>query len=92
MWYLPEDLKRFKRLTNGNIIVMGRKTFESMGSKLLPGRLNIILTTQQGLKIEGAEVVNTMEQAIDLANKKDYKELMVIGGGQVYEIALLAAA
>ena len=88
LWHLPKDMRFFKNTTWALPILMGRKTFESMGSKLLPGRLNIILTTQQDLKIEGAQVVNTMEQAIDLANKKDYKELMVIGGGQVYEMAL----
>ena len=88
LWHLPKDMRFFKNTTWALAILMGRKTFESMGSKLLPGRLNIILTTQQDLKIEGAQVVNTMEQAIDLANKKDYKELMVIGGGQVYEMAL----
>ncbi len=88
LWHLPKDMRFFKNTTWALPILMGRKTFESMGGKLLPGRLNIILTTQQDLKIEGAEVVNKMEQAIDFANKKDYKELMVIGGGQVYEIAL----
>ena len=88
LWHLPNDLKFFKNTTWALPILMGRKTFESMGSKLLPGRLNIILTTQQDLKIEGAEVVNSLTQAIALANKENYKELMVIGGGQVYEMAL----
>jgi dihydrofolate reductase len=88
LWHLPKDMRFFKNTTWALPILMGRKTFESMGSKLLPGRLNIILTKQQGLKIEGAEVVNTMEQAISIASKGDYKELMVIGGGQIYEMAL----
>jgi dihydrofolate reductase len=88
LWHLPKDMRFFKNTTWALPILMGRKTFESMGSKLLPGRLNIILTKQQGLKIEGAEVVNTMEQAIAIASKGDYKELMVIGGGQIYEMAL----
>ena len=88
LWHLPKDMKFFKDTTWAMPVIMGRKTFESLGQRVLPGRLNIILTTQQDLKIEGAQVVNTMEQAIDLANKKDYKELMVIGGGQVYEMAL----
>ena len=88
LWHLPKDMRFFKNTTWALPILMGRKTFESMGSKLLPGRLNIILTTQQDLKIEGAEVVNSLTQAIALANKENYKELMVIGGGQVYEMAL----
>jgi dihydrofolate reductase len=88
LWHLPKDMRFFKNTTWALPILMGRNTFESMGSKLLPGRLNIILTTQQDLKIEGAEVVNSLTQAIALANKENYKELMVIGGGQVYEMAL----
>jgi len=88
LWHLPKDMRFFKNTTWALPILMGRKTFESMGSKLLPGRLNIILTTQHGLKIEGAEVVHAIQEAVDIANKNDYKELMVIGGGQVYEMAL----
>lgn len=88
LWHLPKDMRFFKNTTWALPILMGRKTFESMGRKLLPGRLNIILTTQHGLKIEGAEVVHAIQEAMDIANKNDYKELMVIGGGQVYEMAL----
>jgi dihydrofolate reductase len=88
LWHLPKDMRFFKNTTWALPILMGRKTFESMGSRLLPGRLNIILTHQKGLQIEGAEVVNTLEEAIVLAKKNDYKELMVIGGGQIYEMAL----
>jgi dihydrofolate reductase len=88
LWHLPKDMRFFKNTTWALPILMGRKTFESMGSKLLPGRLNIILTTQKDLIIEGAVVVHNMEQAIEIANKEDYKELMVIGGGQVYQMAL----
>ena len=88
LWHLPNDMRFFKNTTWALPILMGRKTFESMGSRLLPGRLNIILTHQKGLQIEGAEVVNTLEEAIVLAEKNDYKELMVIGGGQIYEMAL----
>ncbi len=88
LWHLPKDMRFFKNTTWALPILMGRKTFESMGSRLLPGRLNIILTHQQGLKIEGAEVVNSLQAAIALATKNDYKELMVIGGGQIYEMAL----
>lgn len=88
LWHLPKDMRFFKNTTWALPILMGRKTFESMGSRLLPGRLNIILTKQLGLTIEGAIVVNTMDEAIAVAKKEDYKELMVIGGGQIYEMAL----
>lgn len=88
LWHLPKDMRFFKNTTWALPILMGRKTFESMGSKLLPGRLNIILTTQRGLKIEGAQVVNSIQEAIELAAQNNYKELMVIGGGQVYEMAI----
>jgi dihydrofolate reductase len=81
-------MRFFKNTTWALPILMGRKTFESMGSRLLPGRLNIIITQQKNLQIEGAEVVNTLEEAIALAEKNAYKELMVIGGGQIYEMAL----
>jgi dihydrofolate reductase len=88
LWHLPKDMRFFKNTTWGLPIVMGRKTFESMGSRLLPGRVNIILTHQQGLAIDGAIVVNTLEEAMAFAKHQFYKELMVIGGGQIYTMAL----
>jgi dihydrofolate reductase len=88
LWHLPKDMRFFKNTTWALPIVMGRKTFESMGSKLLPGRMNIILTQQKDLIIEGASVVNTLTASIDLAKANDYNEIMIIGGGQVYEMAL----
>ncbi len=88
LWHLPKDMRFFKNTTWALPILMGRKTFESMGSKLLPGRMNIILTQQKDLSIAGAWVVNSIEAAIALAKSNDYNELMVIGGGQVYEMAL----
>ncbi len=88
LWHLPKDMRFFKNTTWGLPIVMGRKTFESMGSRLLPGRLNIILTQQQGLTIDGAVVVHSLEEAIATAKNGFYKELMVIGGGQIYTMAL----
>ena len=88
LWHLPKDMRFFKNTTWGMPILMGRATFESMGSKPLPGRLNIVLTRNKNWKSEGVMAVNTMEQAIELAKKYDYLELMVIGGGQVYDMAL----
>ena len=81
-WHLSEDLKRFKRLTTGKPIIMGRLTYESIG-KPLPGRRNIVISSREGLEIEGCEVVATPNDALKLAVGAD--EVMVIGGGKVYE-------
>ena len=80
-WRLPEDLKRFKQLTSGKPVIMGRMTYESIG-KPLPDRKNIVLSTRDGLNIDGCEVVDTLEGAIRLAVGAE--EVMVIGGGAVY--------
>ena len=88
LWHLHKDMRFFKNTTWAMPVLMGRKTFESMGSRLLPGRMNIIITNQEGLKIEGAQVVNNLAAGIEMARINNYKELMVIGGGQIYELAL----
>jgi len=81
-WKLSADLKRFKSITMGNHIVMGRKTYESIG-RLLPGRTTVIVSRQEGYGVEGAVVVSSLEEAIALSD-----DLFVIGGGQIYEKAL----
>jgi dihydrofolate reductase len=88
LWHLPKDMRFFKNTTWGMPILMGRKTFESMGSKPLNGRLNIIITRNKNWVNEDVTVVHTMEEAITLADKFSYKELLVIGGGEIYEMAL----
>ena len=88
LWHLPKDMRFFKNTTWGLPIVMGRKTFESLGSKVLPGRLNLILSNQKNIKTNGATLVHSLQDAVNLAAKQDYKQLMVIGGGQIYELAL----
>jgi dihydrofolate reductase len=88
LWHLPKDMRFFKNTTWGLPIVMGRKTFESLGSKVLPGRLNLILSNQKNIKTNGATLLHTLQDAVNLAAKQDYKQLMVIGGGQIYELAL----
>jgi dihydrofolate reductase len=85
LWHLPADLKYFKNLTSGHPIIMGRHTFESIG-RALPNRRNIVITRQQDLKIEGVDVVHSLEEAIALV--KDLEEIMVIGGADVYKQAL----
>jgi dihydrofolate reductase len=88
LWHLPKDMRFFKNTTWAMPILMGRKTFESLGNKLLPGRMNIIISNQKGLIIEGAIVVNDLAAAIEMAKSNNYKELMVIGGGQIYDLTL----
>ena len=88
LWHLPKDMRFFKNTTWGMPILMGRKTFESMGSKPLNGRLNIIITRNKNWISEGVTVAHTMEEAIELATKFSYNELLVIGGGEIYEMAL----
>ena len=84
-WHLPEELKRFKRLTMGHHIVMGRKTWDSIG-RLLPGRTTVIVTRQPGFTVPGATVAHTLEAAIAACG--DDSEIFVIGGAQLYAQAL----
>jgi len=87
-WHLPEDLKHFKAMTLGKPIVMGRKTFESIG-RPLPGRHNIVISRQESLKIDGVTCVTSFEDAKALVS--DCEELVVIGGGQLYSSLLSEA-
>jgi len=84
-WHLSEDLKRFRRLTMGHHIVMGRKTWESIG-RLLPGRKHIIVSRKSGYDVPGAKVVDSLEAAIAAA--PDDSEIFVIGGGDIYALVL----
>lgn len=83
-WHLPNDMKHFKNITWGMPIVMGRKTFETL-RKALPGRKNIVITRKPGWKVEGAIVVKTIEDALFVARETDAREVMVIGGGEIYK-------
>ena len=86
LWHLPKDLKFFKNKTWALPVVMGRKTFESVGSKPLPGRVNIILTRQVGLKLgDGIIVVQSLEQAIQYCRENKYRQLFIAGGGEIYQ-------
>jgi dihydrofolate reductase len=87
LWHLPKDMKFFKNVTWAMPVVMGRKTFESMGSKPLAGRKNIIITRQPGWNAEGVSVVNSVDAAAALAEQFNYKEIFIIGGGEIYMIA-----
>jgi dihydrofolate reductase len=91
-WHMPADLKHFKRVTLGKPIIMGRKTYESIG-RALPGRLNIVITGDQAYQLDDASVVHSCEQAITLATlhmekegaAEQEQEVIVIGGGTVYQ-------
>ena len=87
MWKIPGELARFKQITMGHPIIMGRKTFESIG-RVLPGRKNIIITRDGNYKVAGAEVVNSLEEALIQAKSGNTDEIFIIGGGQIFEQAL----
>ncbi len=86
IWSLPADLQHFRKTTEGKPVIMGRKTFESIG-RLLPNRKNIILSKNPDYRILGAEVVNSFETAVHLARNFS-REVFVIGGAKIYELAL----
>ena len=84
-WHLPADFVWFKRCTMGKPVVMGRKTYESIG-RPLPGRLNIVISRDESLSIEGVTTVTSVEQALEVAG--DVEEVMIIGGGAIYSACL----
>jgi dihydrofolate reductase len=86
LYWLPNDLKRFKALTTGHTILMGRRTFESLPKGALPNRRNLVLSRQSGLKYEGAEVFASLEEA--LSHCATDEEVFIIGGASLYEQAL----
>lgn len=77
-WKLPEDLKRFKNLTTGNVVLMGRKTYESIG-RPLPNRTNVVITRDTSFKAEGVLVYNNLHEVLPIFNR-----IFVIGGGEIY--------
>ncbi|WP_024867780.1 dihydrofolate reductase [Pseudoxanthomonas suwonensis] len=86
-WRLPDDLKRFKALTLGRPVLMGRRTAESLG-RALPGRTNLVLTSGAGVPFEGMRAVASLDEAIAAADAEGADELCVIGGGKVYALTL----
>lgn len=84
-WHLPADFAWFKRCTLGKPVIMGRKTYDSIG-RPLPGRQNIVISRDPTLKIEGVDCVTSIDRAIQLVS--DHKELMIIGGGSIYQACL----
>lgn len=85
LWRLPEDLKSFKSLTLGKTMVMGRKTYESIG-RPLPGRETIILTRDPEYTQEGCTTINNIEDVFSFARKNSIDELIIVGGGEIYTL------
>lgn len=88
VWHLPDDFKRFKRLTSGHYIIMGRKTFESF-PKLLPDRTHVIITRKNDYNPEGTIVVNSLEEALRVSKLDE--QPFIIGGGEIYKMGMDAA-
>jgi dihydrofolate reductase len=100
-WHISADLQHFKKITSGHPVIMGRKTYESMG-RLLPNRTNIIITRDLDYSVEGAVIVHSLEQAIEEGGKvlsikyqvssiENKNEVFIIGGGQIFEQAISIA-
>ena len=88
VWHLPDDFKRFKSLTSGHFIIMGRKTFESF-PKLLPNRTHVVISRQKSYSPEGCIVVKNMKEALEAA--KTDAQPFIIGGGEIYRLGMLFA-
>ena len=86
-WHISTDLKRFKAVTMGHPMIMGRKTFRSIG-RVLPGRPNIVVTRDRGFHADGVAVVHSLDAALDAARAHGSGEVMVIGGAEIFEQAL----
>jgi dihydrofolate reductase len=88
LWHLPADLKHFKEITSGHTIIMGRKTYDSIG-RPLPNRRNIVITRKTDLQIENVEIVNSLQDAISLCETED--EVFIIGGAEIYKNSISIA-
>ena len=90
IWHLPNDMKFFKQTTTAHHVIMGRKNFESIPERFrpLPNRTNVIITRNSDYKAEGCVVVNSVEQALEVAKENRDTQPFIIGGGQIYKLAL----
>ena len=83
---IPDDMKQFREKTTGKVVIMGRKTLESFpNSKPLKNRLNIVITTRKDYKVEGAVIVHSIDEALEVAKKYQSEDVFVIGGGSIYK-------
>ena len=90
LWHLPGDLPRFKQITMGSPIIMGRKTYDSIG-RALPGRLNIVLSENLNWQADGVTIATSLDKALALAKAENTGKAFVIGGGQIYKLFLAYA-
>ena len=91
-WRLPDELTYFKQMTRDKPVIMGRKTFESLGSRPLKGRRNVVITRQQDLRCAGCEKASSLQEAIRLVQSTYQGEIMIIGGARLYEEAVPIAS
>lgn len=87
-WRIPEDMRRFKALTMGKPCIMGRKTWDSLPKKPLPGRTNIVVTRDKNFAAEGATVTHSLDEALAAAQAERPDEIMIIGGAEIYKAAM----
>lgn len=85
LWDIPADMEHFKKITTGHIIVVGEKTFQSIG-KPLPNRENIIITLNKNYKADGCKIVHSVDDLLKISQQKKNKEIFIIGGGQIYNL------
>lgn len=92
-WHLPDDFRFFKETTKGHHVIMGRKNFESLPDRFkpLPDRPNIIITRSKSYRAEGAQIVHSLKDALDIAHQNNEPEAFIIGGGEIYQLALEVA-
>jgi dihydrofolate reductase len=83
-WHIPEDFSWFKRHTDGHPIIMGRKTFESIG-RILPGRINVIVTRQRDYTVPGARIFHSLDEVLTRLEEEGHDEIFIIGGGQLFK-------
>jgi dihydrofolate reductase len=91
-WRIPEDMRHFKAITMGKPCIMGRKTWDSLPKKPLPGRTNIVVTRDRTFHAEGAVVVHAFDEALNRAEAESPEEIAIIGGAEIYQAALPCAA
>lgn len=87
MWHIGEDMKHFKEVTSGHTVIMGRKTYESIG-RSLPNRVNIVITKNRDFRADGCVIASSLEEALADANKRKSAEIFIIGGGEIYKQAM----
>jgi dihydrofolate reductase len=86
-WHLPADLARFKQRTEGHVVIMGRRTFESVG-RPLPNRRSIVITRKRDFHPPGAEIARSLEEALEIARESKQDEVFILGGAEIYALAL----